>query len=175
MILPSEVNFKALVTKFSNTWYNLFLLLVKISSGNSGARRIFTCGVAFICIAWNSSLQSCCAFTCSGITSKVPASIFDKSRISDMSCSSNLLFSSMMVTYWCFSSASSASSSRLEKPTIALSGVRISWLIFARKADFNRSASSAFSLAPISIRSVSFNWVISKLMHNISIMLSCGW
>jgi hypothetical protein len=40
----------------------------------------------------------------------------------------------------------SASCSILEKPTIALSGVRISWLILARKADFSRSDSSAFSL-----------------------------
>ena len=174
VMLPSEVNLKAFVTKFSNTWYNLFLSLVKVSSGKSSFRRSSTCGVAFICIAWNRSLQSCFAFTFSGIMSKVPASIFDKSRISEISWSNSLLLSSMIVMYWCFSSWSSASSSILEKPIIALSGVRISWLMLARKADFKRSASSALSLALISICSVSFSCVMSKLIHSISMMLSCG-
>ena len=34
-----------------------------------------------------------------------------------------------------------------ENPTMAFSGVRISWLMLARKADFRRLAFSAFSLA----------------------------
>ena len=41
----------------------------------------------------------------------------------------------------------SAELSRLEKPTIAFNGVRISWLILARNADFIWSDSFAFSNA----------------------------
>ena len=41
-----------------------------------------------------------------------------------------------------------------ENPTIALSGVRISWLMFARNALFRRLDSSAFSLAEISSCSI---------------------
>ncbi len=59
----------------------------------------------------------------------------------------------MIWTYSSFSSSSSVTINKSEKPTIAFNGVRISWLIFARKADFNLSDCSArllaFSSSPI--------------------------
>ena len=42
-------------------------------------------------------------------------------------------------------------------PRTPLSGVRISWLIWARKSDFTRVADSAVSLASVSIRSFSIS------------------
>ena len=52
--------------------------------------------------------------------------------------------------------------SRLENPTMAFKGVRISWLILARNADFSRSDSWAFSRARISASSCLLRSVISK-------------
>ena len=49
----------------------------------------------------------------------------------------------------CFCSSSSVVVNRFENPTIAFNGVRISWLMLARNADFRRSDSFAFSLAEI--------------------------
>ena len=51
-----------------------------------------------------------------------------------------------------------------EKPTMALSGVRISWLMLARKADLSWSEVSAFSLATISSRFISSISVMSHSM-----------
>ncbi len=48
------------------------------------------------------------------------------------------------------------------KPTIAFIGVRISWLILARKADFKRLDSSARSLAVVSSCSIFFRLVMTR-------------
>ena len=79
--------------------------------------------------------------------SSEPASILAMSNTSLISCRSSWLLFSIILIYSLFSSSSSAVASMEEKPTIALSGVRISWLMFARKADFSRSDSSARFLA----------------------------
>ena len=49
-----------------------------------------------------------------------------------------------------------------EKPTMAFRGVRISWLMFARNADFMRSDSCAWERASISSCSCSFRSVITS-------------
>ena len=67
----------------------------------------------------------------------------------------------MICAYSSFSSGSSASSRMLEKPTMAFRGVRISWLILARKADFKRLLSSARSLASSNSSSIFLRWVIA--------------
>ena len=78
-----------------------------------------------------------------GITEiQCAGSIFDKSSMSLINCSSNVLLLSMILIYSCFSCSSSAVARMFEKPMIAFSGVRISWLILARKADFSRLDSS---------------------------------
>lgn len=104
------------------------------------------------------------------VNSNVPASILATSRISLISCRSNSLLLLMILIYSFRSSSSSAMVSRLEKPTIAFSGVRISWLILARKADFKRSDSSALSLAFLSSISSSF-----CLSIRISNLFSACW
>ena len=174
VIFPWKVNFMALVMKFINTWFSLFLSLTRYNSGRSGARSISTPVFAFPWNEFTRSVQSCRASISFGFMSKVPASILDRSRISEINCSNNRLFSSTISAYCFLSSGSFVSCIILEKPTMALRGVRISWLILARKADFNRSDSSAFSLASISFNSVSFSSVMSKLIQSISMILSCG-
>ena len=64
---------------------------------------------------------------------------------------------------------SSVSASRFENPTMAFRGVRISWLMLARKADLSLSLTSALFLASIRFFSVCFSSVTSKLTHTISI------
>ncbi len=49
-----------------------------------------------------------------------------------------------------------------EKPMMAFSGVRISWLILARKSDLARLARSARCLASVSSSSAFFHWVMSR-------------
>ena len=86
---------------------------------------------------------------CWKFISDFPDSIRDKSRISLINCNSKLLFFWMISKYCSFSSSFSVTAIISEKPTIAFNGVRISWLIFAKKTDFILSASSARRLASI--------------------------
>ena len=81
------------------------------------------------------------------LNSRVPASIFERSRMSPISCRSRALLFSMIEMYSRFSCSSSVSARIPENPTMALSGVRISWLMLARKADLRRFDSSARSRA----------------------------
>ena len=91
-----------------------------------------------------------------------------------MSCNKSSLFFCITEMYCSLSSMLLVSANKLEKPTIALRGVRISWLMLAKKADFKRSASSAFSLAAMSLLSVSFSSVMSRFSPMSSIMPFCG-
>ncbi len=90
-----------------------------------------------------------------------PASIFEISMMSVMICRSCLLLELMISINVSFlSSEKFLFFSRFANPRIAFMGVRISWLMLARKEDFNLSLSSAFSLALTSssfiIRRISF-------------------
>ena len=106
-----------------------------------------------------SSLMSVCA----NVNSIVPASILERSRISSISCNNKILLLEIIFTNSCFSSSSSVWQTISENPTIAFSGVRISWLILARKADFSRLDSSAFSFASCNILFIfSFSVMFSK-------------
>ena len=94
-------------------------------SGRWRSKRISTFGLAFILIARTISSQSRFTSTSRSVKSNVPASIFDKSRISLMSCSNKVLLFSMMLTYSCFSSSSSVDANIPEKPTIEFNWARI--------------------------------------------------
>ena len=88
----------------------------------------------------------------------------DMSRMSFTSLSSRSLFCFMSSKYSSFSSCdtrSSGEASKLLNPTMALSGVRISWLILARN-DSLMSASSMRLRARMSSSSRSF--ISSMLM-----------
>ena len=99
--------------------------------------------------------------------SKVPASIFDISRISFTNCIRRSAFILIISWYCVFSSSVFALPITSANPVIAFSGVRISWLMLARKADFAISAFSAFSFATFNSLSTCFKWVISCTVSTI--------
>lgn len=72
-----------------------------------------------------------------------PASIFERSRMSLISCKSSVLFSMILTWARLVSPLLPSVAEYSEKPTIALSVVRISWLMLARKADLSQLDSSA--------------------------------
>ena len=89
-----------------------------------------------------------------------------------MSFSSVSSISELLTTMAQYSARSSCESSSLciseEKPTMALSGVRISWLMLARNADLSMSDSSAFSRATTSWPSRSSSVSLSRRMRSSS-------
>ena len=133
-------------------------------SGSPGSKErvTFFSGDSFRQSELSSSLITLFNSKSVSMNSIVPASIFDKSRMSLMSCSSKVLLFSMMLTYSCFSSSSSVEANIPENPTMALSGVRISWLMLARNADFSLFDSSARFLAETSSVSIFFRLVITS-------------
>ena len=129
------------------------------------------------CVLWQNCCSSCkqisVNLTGRMLNFKESASSEARSRISLNRFSNISEFRSMISAYWFFSSVDVAKVISLENPTIALSGVRISWLMFARKADFSRSDSSALTLAAFSsfcccafVCSASHCWDISRHIHN---------
>ena len=108
----------------------------------------------------------------------LPDSIRDNSNMSFMSFrrSSQLLLMVLIKSAFSSSDKSSSLTNRLEKPTIALSGVRISWLILARN-DCLSSASIARSLAFINSSSLSLKCctlVTNPMMEAVSAMAFVG-
>jgi len=98
-------------------------------------------------------------------TSISPASIFEISTISLMILSIRAPLFSIILIYSCCSSPERFGSfNSSEKPRIPFIGVRISWLILARKADFKRSLFSAISFASIRSAIMFFFSVISSFM-----------
>ena len=94
-----------------------------------------------------------------------PASILEISTISLIMLSILAPLFCMIRMYSCCSSpVSSGSFNNSAKPRMPFIGVLISWLILARKADFNRSLSSACSFDLMSSRVNFLLSVISVLM-----------
>ena len=104
----------------------------------------FTSGEKKVC------KYSICSFTLvsDNEISTSPASTFEMLIMSFMILSIRAPLFSMISMYSCCTSPDNLGSFKSSvNPRIPFIGVRISWLIFARKADFKRSLSSAFSLA----------------------------
>ena len=165
---PSSVNLTALPTR-----------LLRICRSRTGSPRIwrgrssershitssdFSCAGA--AISWMTSSASWQIET--GIRSSVslPASIFEKSRMSLMitrSASPERWTVSASCRCWPVRRVASRSS---DIPITPFIGVRISWLMFARNCDFDRFASSAASLASrnacsdrrMSVMSETYRW-----------------
>ena len=108
------------------------------------------------------TISSIISLTSTGASTNsiVPVSIFDRSRISLINWRSKSLLFSMIWMYSSFSLSSSTVASSFEKPTIAFSGVRISWLILARNTDLRRLDSSACSFVSINSCSICLRLVI---------------
>ena len=146
---PDSVNFKALPSRLISTWRSL-----PASSMARAGTSPSTSQVSSRCFWWapraivrvTSSTNGSTAVS-TGSTCIMPASIFEKSRMSLMTVSST---SAEVLTVsrhsrWCGVTGSSSSSSVM--PTTPLSGVRSSWLMLARNSLFARLAASARSLA----------------------------
>ena len=91
----------------------------------------------------------------------LPASIFEKSRMSLINASRDSPDLRTMVRYSRCSSVSGVSSASSVMPMMAFIGVRISWLMFARKPLLARLAASAASLAFCNSSSERFRSVMS--------------
>ncbi|CCY49670.1 unknown [Bacteroides sp. CAG:189] len=145
-----------------------FLLPSGISSSNSTPGGIFNCWES--CTFFNSKGRLCRE----SWKSIVPDSIRDKSRISLINASNRLQFL-LMVAINCATSSSVkalVSLNKSEKPTIAFNGVRISWLILAKNADFSLSACNALSRAIVNSSSVVlYRWILwqtPKILYGVS-------
>ena len=95
--------------------------------------------------------------------SSFPASILERSRISFISESRDLAASCNRVIWLRCCSVRLLSSNRSAKPITPFIGVRISWLMLARKADLVRLAASAVLRACSRLSSASLRSVMSKL------------
>ena len=164
----------ALLIKFVMTWETRLRSVRKIQFGIFSTKHTCTPSCAFkredCSISENSWLTS----TSESTNSSVPASILARSRISLINCNSRSLLLLMILIYSSLSSIFSVTANNPEKPTIAFNGVRISWLIFAKNADFKRSDSSAFSFAFLSSFSACFCFVTSSFLKITPIRLSCS-
>ena len=163
-MLPCEVCFRALLIRFENTCVSRFSSVISVTSRcglvhviftESGQRNRNSC-----CSPWHSWFRSVLAF----LMLISPASTLDRSRISLMRLSRRALLVSIISMYFWRSSGESVSAIMREKPSMAFSGVRISWLMFARNNDFMRLAFSAcfvFSSYSFSLRVASSNWLLA--------------
>ena len=160
-ISPSVVNLEALFIRFEMTCASRFWSQTISTFSIRSSKTSFTPGfVRPLCISYSDRHKSL-RFIGLKWNSSVPASIFEMSRMSPISCRSRLELVSMMSMNCCFSSSVSASPISLAKPTMALSGVRISWLILARNAVLSRSDSSARIRASMTLSSAFFCSVMS--------------
>ena len=154
-IYPAFVHFTALVRKFIHTCLSRLLSKTTKQSGKESSILNLTAGFIIFgnTVVYNSP-ETFARLNRSHLRSITPDSILDRSRISLINRNNNSLFDWIIPAYSSFSSGSSQVVNSSEKPTIAFKGVRISWLILARKADLSRSESSAFSFISFS------SWII---------------
>ncbi len=161
---PSSVNFTALPRRLTRTC---------LMRPGSPLRAVGTSGFTRLAIskpfAWALSARSptdssTAALRSKSITSKsiLPASIFEKSRMSLMMVSRLSAEDRTVSAYSLCSSSRSVSSSSPVMPMTPFMGVRISWDMFARNSDFARLASSAASFACFSPCSASLRSVTSR-------------
>ena len=108
----------------------------------SGTSREICCisSICFSCARARCSLMvwftSASKLNCVDSISSFPASIFEKSRMSLIILSNVCDAPSICIKLVCCSLSSAARWDSLVRPIIAFNGVRISWLIRAKKSDF---------------------------------------
>ena len=163
VIEPLSVYFMALVTRLVMTCTIRLRSRLSVHLGKPNSHRIVTGLSGSRRRRSDSSVSFIKAFTSKSLSiySMLPASIFDMSRMSFMSCNNCPLFDWIIREYSSCSSFVSAPHNSSENPTMALSGVRISWLMLARNADLRLFSSSAFFLASVSTFSICLRLVTS--------------
>ena len=145
MCPPAGVNFTALDSRLVSTWRSRpGSPWVRV--GRPGCRLISSWSC--LALAWAS--RGAQAFSVSSAASNavastviLPASILDRSRMSLSKPSKVWADSSMSCSQWLCSVSRGESISRRISPITPLSGVRTSWLTFARKSVLARLADSA--------------------------------
>lgn len=148
--VPTRVNFTALPSRLMSTWRNLPSSPWTIA-GRWGWRAILGCRPLARARRANNSARSsssACRLKSSGLMGRQSASILERSRMSLIRPSRCSPLRAMVSICSSWRGARVGSCARIwENPMTALSGVRISWLMLARKALLARLAASASSLA----------------------------
>ena len=155
-MLPCGVNLVAFISRLIRTCCR------RESSVSMGISSSSVVNVSSACVCFTlftvsiTFLQMLTASCCAIQNCSLPNSRLDRSITSLISFSNSSEFCWITSLHWRRVSSSSPSSvNRDEKPDNALSGVRISWLMFERNTLFARMAFSAF------IRDVASFWVES--------------
>ena len=141
---PSGVNFKALLSRLYRICLNRTRSAYTEKVSSACSMRIFL-AIASGRITDSTSGSASETLKVSRLSSSNPDSIFDRSRMSLISCSRwRAPFRTCPTKRCCLSVRSPAvfSAKRSEKPMIAFSGVRSSWLILARNWLFSWVARS---------------------------------
>ena len=166
--LPCCVNLRPFPTRLTSTCRSF-----PSSPRSVAARRSSSCSIVresdfSSASVWKSeTISRSMANGLNGALFKVilPDSIFAMSRMSLISASRCSPLRLMIRTYFmCFGASSGSRSRSCEKPRIAFIGVRISWLMLARKALFARLAAFAASRAARRSSSIRLRSVISRLI-----------
>ena len=149
---PFSVNFKAFPRRFNSTCRSRSGSPRRRNGTLEGTRRKVASPLNR---AWGSTMATVCftiAYRSKSFTSTetFPASIFDRSRTSCIRNRRVCAESSIVFVSSSCSAESGVPFSRSSIPMIPLSGVRISWLMFARNRVFARLASSARFPATVS-------------------------
>ncbi len=154
--LPVAVNLTALPSRLSSIWRQRDGSS-RICPGRSAGTSHTSSSPLACADGATTSMASCSASRGSKSTASsvsLPASIFEKSRMSLMIVTRLSADRWICSAYSRCSEASGVSSSRLTVPMTPFIGVRISWLTVARKALLALAASSAASRAAASCRSI---------------------
>ena len=163
-ISPLSVNLLALVNIFSKIWVIIKSSLNTNLIGLCGySNNTFTAD--FLCcilIVFSSPFNNRTISSSFILASIFPASILEISRILVTSLNNISVLLCTTSRYSCCSAFTVVSCSRYVMPAIALSGVRISWLILAKNSCSAAWAFSATSLAALSCVCNNFWSVISR-------------
>ncbi len=151
--LPRSVNFTALLSRFTSTCASRSAS-PRSACGRSprstvSARPLRRAPSVTIAVARASSAST---EKSTGASTSLPASILDRSRMSLMMSSRCIAASPTLARRSDVTGSCWSRSIRCVRPMITFIGVRISWLMLARKADLACAASSATSRAATSSR-----------------------
>ncbi len=151
---PSRVNFRALDSKLLTIWRTR-VGSPSTCAGNPGSIRQVSSTPAWAFCDSRLAVPSTSAPRSKPMrsSSSWPASNFDRSRMSLSRSTSTLPESWAMDSCWRCSLFSGPSSDRASMPSRPLSGVRISWLMLARKIE------RAWAIARASRRACSSSWL----------------
>ncbi len=172
---PRSVNLMALETRFSTICLNARGSPV-MTGRSSGARvtRSMPFSRAFSASRLQQLISAARGANGSGAISKLPDSIFDMSRMpltTDNRCWPESLISCAYSLRRAASSISASSCTIIsEKPMMALSGVRSSWLMVARKRVLAASACSA----AVRARSSACSWILRSVTSRITATTSAS-